>query len=253
MLLQDFSYEKRAVINPSDIFSPVPDMPERAVACFSHVTFSRLLDTLGGEEIAHSASANGDIPVYKTNYAGIPLALFMMPVGAPLCIGAMEEIAAMGVQKFVIFGTCGVLDRTIQDCAVILPTSALRDEGTSFHYAPPSDEISCNVDTAPVFARLLKELDIAYMTGKSWTTDAFYRETPEKVARRREAGCICVEMECASTAAWAAFRKKQVLHFFYAADNLDAEKWDPRALGNHSMKEVKDRIAILAAEAAIRI
>jgi purine-nucleoside phosphorylase len=80
-----------------------------------------------------------------------------------------------------------------------------------------------------------------------------YRETREKTARRRDAGCICVDMECASVAAVADFRSREALHFFYAADNLDAAEWDPRSLSNYDNLDAKDRIAMIALEAARRI
>ena len=80
-----------------------------------------------------------------------------------------------------------------------------------------------------------------------------YRETREKTARRKASGCICVDMECASVAAAAQFRGKEALHFFYAADNLDAEAWDERSLSNDAKLEEKDRIAAIALEAARRI
>lgn len=80
-----------------------------------------------------------------------------------------------------------------------------------------------------------------------------YRETGEKVARRKAQGCICVDMECASCAAVAQFRGKDVLQFFYAADNLGAEAWDQRSLSNSAMLVEKDRVALLALEAAARI
>ena len=49
-----------------------------------------------------------------------------------------EELFALGIESIVVFGTCGVLDSSIKDCAILLPTLAYRDEGTSFHYAQAS-------------------------------------------------------------------------------------------------------------------
>ena len=253
MLLTQFSPDSPAAISPSAVVPKIPGMPARAVSCFSHLTFSRLLRTLGGEPVAKTATANMDITVYKTLFKGVPLALFMIPVGESAAIGIMEEAAAMGIERFTVFGTCGVLKKEVSDCAVILPTAAVRDEGTSFHYAPPSDEILCNETTAPTFTGLLNELHIHFHTGKTWTTDAFYRETAEKIEECKRRGCICVEMEAAGLSAWAKFREKKLLHFFYAADNLDSEAWDPRSLSNSASLEQKDKIALLAAEAAVRI
>lgn len=254
MLLEEFDPCERAIFEPSRVFEPVEGMPKVAVSCFSFVTFERMLAIFpDAVQIREMKCASQRFPVYKVRYRDVELALYMSGVGAPLCAGNQEEIYAMGVETLVIFGTCGVLDRDIRDCAIILPTSAMRDEGTSYHYAPPSDEIEVNAQYGMLFRNLLRELNISCVEGKCWTTDSMFRETRGKTARRKAAGCICVDMECASVAAVARFRRKEALHFFYAADNLDAEEWDERSLSNFANLEEKDRIAMIALEAARRI
>ena len=253
MLLEEFDPERRAVINPDQVIKPVENMPEVAVTCFSRRTFERMLEDLDTEIIAWNGTANGEKPIYRAVYKGVPVALFTLDVGAPVSVGMLEEVFQMGVQKVVVFGTCGVLDSRIEDCSIIIPDRALRDEGTSYHYAPSSDEIEVNQKSMKMFTELLDELHVKYTVGKTWTTDSFYRETPEKVKRRKAAGCICVEMECSANAAVCDFRGKKLLQFFYAADNLDAEEWDSRSLANHSLMEDKNRIAAIALEAAVRM
>ena len=152
-----------------------------------------------------------------------------------------------------MFGTCGVLERSIDDCSIIIPQSAVRDEGTSYHYAPASDEISVNKKYNKDFIEILDEFSCSYTQGKVWTTDAFYRETPDKMKARKEHGCICVDMECSAVAAVAEFREKEVFQFFYAADNLDADEWDMRSLDNRDKLDEKDKAALLAMELAVKI
>lgn len=253
MKLEEFDSEKRAVINPSDTILPVSNMPETVVTCFAKETFERLLKEVHGKQIAETKLANMTIPIYKTTYKGTEIGLFMSDVGAPACIATLEDVYEMGAKRIVIFGTCGVLDAGISDCSIIIPDSAIRDEGTSFHYAPPSDEIEVNSKYKEDFCALLNEFGCNYTMGKVWTTDAFYRETKEKVARRKAEGCICVDMECSAAAALAQFREKEVFQFFYAADNLDQESWDSRSLGNHSNLLEKDKIATIAMEFAVKI
>ena len=165
----------------------------------------------------------------------------------------LEEVFAMGVRNVIVFGTCGVLDREIEDCSILIPNQAIRDEGTSYHYAPAENEIEVNGNYLGQFTDLLEAMNIYYTVGKVWTTDAFYRETVEKVKRRKEQGCICVDMECSANAAAARFRGRELFQFFYAADNLDAEQWDIRSLGNDAKLMEKDRIAMIALELAVRI
>ncbi|MBQ7850120.1 MAG: nucleoside phosphorylase [Clostridia bacterium] len=254
MLLYEFDPGETAIFTPEMVVQPLAGMPKVAVSCFSFVTFERMLAMFpDAEVIAELKCASQRFPVYKVRYRDVELALYLSGVGAPNCVGEQEEIYALGAECLVLFGTCGVLDRNIADCAIILPDAAMRDEGTSYHYAPPSDEIAVNVRHADLFLSLLEELQVSCVTGKTWTTDSMYRETREKTARRKTAGCVCVDMECASVAAAAQFRRKEALHFFYAADNLDAEEWDERSLSNNARLDEKDRIAAIALEAGRRI
>ena len=253
MILTEFDINKIAVINPYDIVNPVEGMPKVAVTCYAKETFERMLAGFEAEQIASTSTANGIIPIYKVTYKGMEMALFMNDVGAPASVALMEDLYQMGVEKIIIFGTCGVLEKSIDDCAIIIPNSAMRDEGTSYHYAPASDEIPVNEKYMSVFTGMLDELQIKYTVGKTWTTDAIYRETADKIKRRKEQGCICVDMECSADAAVAQFRGKDLVQFFYAADNLDAEEWDVRSLSNSAKLEEKDRIATIALELAVRI
>ena len=59
-----------------------------------------------------------------------------------MVVGLLEELKARGFKNFIVLGSCGVLDQSIQADKIILPSSALRDEGTSYHYAPASDEVA---------------------------------------------------------------------------------------------------------------
>ena len=253
MILEEFDKCRNSMINPWDIVDRIEGMPKVALTCFERRTFSALAENLSASEIASVSCANMVIPVYKATVDGTELALFNSYVGSAGCVGLLEEIFAMGVEKLVMFGTCGVLDPDIEDCSVIIPTSAVRDEGTSYHYAPPSDEIEVNRKYTDDFRRILDSHGCRYTQGKVWTTDALYRETREKIRRRRESGCICVDMECSAVAALAAFRGKDVFQFFYAADNLGAEEWDARSLSNHAEPEKNDRVAVLALELALHI
>ncbi len=253
MILTEFDINKIAVLNPYDIVNPVEGMPKVAVTCYAKETFERMLAGFEAEQIASTSTANGIIPIYKVTYKGVEIALFMMDVGAPASAALMEDVYQMGAEKIIIFGTCGVLEKSIDDCAIIIPNSAMRDEGTSYHYAPASDEIPVNEKYMSVFTGMLDELQIKYTVGKTWTTDAIYRETANKIKHRKEQGCICVDMECSADAAVAQFRGKDLVQFFYAADNLDAEEWDVRSLSNSAKLEEKDRIATIALELAVRI
>ena len=248
MVLYEFDSEKIAVINPHNIIQKIEGFPKIAVSCFSKDTFDRIVKELKGIEIASISGSNGKKPIYKVIYENIEVALFMMSVGAPSCVGDIEDMFCMGLEKLILFGTCGVLDKSIEDCSIIIPNYAIRDEGTSYHYAPPSDEIKVNKKYMNEFIEIVNKHELKHTIGKAWTTDAFYRETKQKVKQRKSQGCVCVEMECSAVAALADFREKEIFHFFYAADNLDHETWDSRSLSNDAKLIQKDKIATLAME-----
>ena len=257
MIINEFDENKKAIINPEDwIKSEVTvkgEMPKVAVTCFEGETFERLVKILDAEEIAITRNANQKFPIYKVKYKDKEIALYMTDMGAAGAGGQLEEIIALGVEKFIIFGSCGVLDKNIEDCSIIIPNSAVRDEGLSYHYVKPSDEIEVNTKYISEFTSLLDEVKCNYRIGKVWTTDAFYRETKTKMERRKEMGCICVDMECSALAAVAQFREKDIFQFFYTADCLEGDKWDKRSLSSDVKFEEKDLYANIAMELAVRI
>lgn len=256
MVLQEFDYDKEAILNPADLMRQMKvngTMPKVAVSCFERKNFERVLKLLNGEVIAITKNANDDFPIYKVAYKNTDLAMFMMDMGAAGAGGQLEEVYALGIEKVVVYGSCGVLDKEIEDCAIIIPNAAVRDEGLSYHYVPASDEMEVNKKYIPEFTAILDEVGIDYRIGKTWTTDAIYRETRAKMERRKEMGCICVEMECSAMAAVTQFREKELFQFLYAADNLDGERWDRRSLSDEVKFEEKDMFAQLALELAVQI
>ena len=252
MILEEFDESKTAVFDPTTVRKPNSDMPKIAVSCFSIDLLNRLVELFKGEKIDKTHNSNGDFPIYKINYNGVDIALFTSCVTAPAVVAEYEEIYALGVEKIIVFGTCGVLDKNIEDMAIIIPTSAIRDEGTSYHYCPSSEEINTNPKYINEFKKLLEEHNYSYTLGKTWTIDAIYRETRKKVERRKKQGCVCVEMESSAIFALAKFRGKEVFQFFYAADNLDGDEWNSRSLLKSNLSET-EKIGLLAINFAEKI
>lgn len=253
MLLNEFDCEKNAVINPDIFYKPVENFPETVISIFSHDLFYKIVEFLGGKEIAHTVDVDGRWPVYRVRYKNRSFAMYKARLGAPACVGCFEDIIPMGAKRVILLGNCGVLDKTIEDCGIIIPNRAIRDEGTSYHYAPASDYIQVNRKYIDLFRSVLESYGYPYRLGTTWTTDAFYRETRGKIAQRREMGAICVEMECAAMQAMCDFRNVDFFQFLYAGDNLDHSQWEPRSLSGEIRLEEKEKIALLAFELACRI
>ena len=154
----------------------------------------------------------------------------MATIGSPMFVGFLEELKARGFNNFIVLGSCGVLDQSIQADKIIIPSSALRDEGASYHYAPASDEIAYDETLLLTMENALNKSGIEHIRTKVWTTDAFYRETAAKVKRRLEAGAKVVDMESSAIMAWAQYRQANVYQFFYTADYVDHHnhEWDSR-------------------------
>ena len=116
--------------------------------------------------------------VYILRYRNIELTFFMAGVSGPWIGSDIEVLHAQGVKKVIIIGNCGVLDSKIDDCSIIIPTKGFRDEGTSYHYLPSSEMIDINTKYIDDFTKILSKYNFNYTKGYTWTTDAFYRETP---------------------------------------------------------------------------
>jgi uridine phosphorylase len=106
-----------------------------------------------------------------------------------LAAGFLDELIAVGVTKFIVCGGCGVLNPEIAAGHPVILTSAVRDEGTSYHYLPPSREVKPHPKAVEVLESVFKQAGLEYRMGKTWTTDAIYRETPGKRKKRMEEGC----------------------------------------------------------------
>ena len=253
MLLVEFDSCRRAVIDPDMIFQPVENFPETVVSVFSHQLFDAVRAFLGGVKIAETNDVDGVWPIYEVSYNGNRFAFCKARLGAPACVGLFEDVIALGARRIILLGNCGVLDRSIRDCGIIIPRRAIRDEGTSYHYAPAADFIDVNKAHADTFKAILDELGYPWVEGTTWTTDAFYRETPKKVEARKAMGAVCVEMECAAMQAMCDFRNVEFFQFLYAGDNLDHSNWDPRSLSGNVRLDHKQKIALLAFELAAKI
>jgi uridine phosphorylase len=133
-----------------------------------------------------------------------------------------------------------------------VPIAAIRDEGTSYHYLPPDREVHPSPEAVQAIVKVLSDHEIPYRLGKTWTTDAPYRETPRKVLRRRAEGCLTVEMEAAAFFAVAQFRDVTIGQILYGGDDVSGEaEWDHRDW--HSQFDVRERLFWLAAEACLQL
>lgn len=225
---------------PTDVIKPIDGFPEICVSTFSKEIIDRFASLDGSEIIAYLCTANGKYPIYQTTYGGKKIAFYLSLVGAPACVSCFEEVIAMGAKKFVFFGCCGVLGEEKVQNHMIVPTAAVRDEGTSYHYAAPQEELRPNPSSTAILKDCLAACGYSYVEGKIWTTDAIYRETIELIKERRQEGCIAVEMEYSALLAAAAYRNVPFIQFLYGADALREEEWQPNDLTDYGRSHAEN-------------
>lgn len=225
----EFDDDREAILSP-DVFKLKDGsaLPNTAVLCF----FQEVLEDLaanGRLRAVHTmASEIGPNPVYIYEEGGKPVTVLHPGVGAPLAVGFMEELIALGVTRFIACGGAGVLDRDIAVGHPVILTSAVRDEGTSYHYLPPTREVDASQAGVNALVTVFKEAGIDYRLGKAWTTDGLYRETKRKRSARMAEGCSVVEMEAAAFFAAAQFRGVVFGQVVYGGDLVVPEGWDQR-------------------------
>jgi uridine phosphorylase len=227
------------------------DVSEHCVVCF----FKEVIDEVVAEKhagiVVNNHWEDGPHPVYEMDHGGRRLAFYHPGVGAAISAGLLEEAIAFGCRKFIVCGGCGVLEKSLEVGHLVVVSGAIRDEGTSYHYLPAGREVKANELGITALTSLLKDRNQPHQVGRTWTTDAPYRETQAKVAKRREEGCLTVEMEAAGLMAVAEFRNVVLGQVLYGGDDLSGGQWDNR--GWQSRSEVRKNLFWLAADACLSL
>jgi uridine phosphorylase len=246
----EFDPAREALTEPSKIIKP-RDMPEHCVICF----FSEVVDKVASEHAARvivdTRWEDGPQRIHEIDVNDRRLAFYHPGIGSAMSAALLEEAIAFGCREFIACGGAGVLNKDIAVGHLIVVSSAVRDEGASYHYLPPSREVVANETGVQALVRALENRSVPHMVGKTWTTDAPYRETPARIARRREEGCLTVEMESAGMMAVAQFRGVTFGQVLYGGDDLSGAEWDNRAW--QSRKDVRENLFWLCAEACLSL
>lgn len=188
----EYDTESQAVIMPED--STDFHFPERAVMLFMDKEIDEYVNENNCEVIGQFVSITKQFHVYKVVHNGVEIAVCQAPLGGAASVQIMEQLIAGGVKKIIAAGCCGAL-YSDNEGDFYIPISAIRQEGTSYHYLPPSRAIELNQVAINAIEKTLHEQKFSYKKCKTWTTDGFYRETKEMVKYRKAEGCSVVEME----------------------------------------------------------
>lgn len=148
-------------------------------------------------------------------------------VGAPVIGVLVEEFTAWGVAEFVWLGIAGGLQSSLQCGDLVLVETAVRDEGTSYHYLPAAPTVAASQALTAGLETAVRSTNISLHKGLTWTTDAPYRETAVAVTHYQQQGAQTVEMEVAALFAVAQYCQKQAAALLAVSDSLASGIWQP--------------------------
>lgn len=158
--------------------------------------------------------------LYRLTHDGMDLGIVPCAVGASFAVLVAEELFASGCRFLVSITSSGQLVDARPPPYFILIEKALRDEGTSYHYLPPSEFSHAEPRLIAELSGAFQGLHIPVEQGATWTTDAPFRETPTAIAARKSLGLLAVEMEAAALYAFAKARSKPVICFAHVTNQM---------------------------------
>ena len=212
-------------------------LPKKAAFLFLGDTVDSYALTSNAKKIAEFISITKVFPIYEIDYKNEKICIVAAPAGASASVQLLDWLIGYGVETVIAIGSCGALV-DIPENTFIIPTRALRDEGTSYHYLPAERYVTIDENVVKSIENTFSSKNIPYIECMTWTTDGFFRETMELVEYRREEGCAVVEMECSALAACAKFRNIRFGEVFYTADTLaNTELYDERDWGKKSLNK----------------
>lgn len=221
----EFDDNQTAKLNPLH-FMDRPFDTDKMVITF----FPEVMDKLVAEEkiiLERKIDGENIVPVYR--FVDSDILITLGAVGCPSCGGNLDLFNAMGITKVMFCGGGGVLDKNIEVGRILVVDGAIRDEGFSYHYIKPSKYIYTDPSVTGKITRYLEDNSIAYIQGLTWTTDAIFRETADRIAQRKEEGAKIVEMEQAGCIAVAQFRGFDYGALIYGGDDVSQDEWSNRS------------------------
>ena len=245
MITDSFDNVSEAIITPRAFFGEKKNICDTAILTFSREIYATVLEKYPGEVIGEITAANKVKPLHLITVDGIKVIFYISEIGSALASTDVIEVNwKTGAEKFIMFGSAGALAPELTTGKYVIPTESYRDEGMSYHYAPPADYIK--IRNAGFMEKLFTEKHIPFILGKAWTTDAVYMETREHVRRRKEDGCIAVEMELAGVQSVCDYYGFELYDFLATGDVVDQPEYDPDGLheANHSFEKFDIAIEI---------
>ena len=243
MITDSFDSKTEPIISLEMVYGEKKHLTDSCIITYSQVIYKTVLSSYPCEQIACVRAVSGDIPIYAFPHAGRKIAFYLSPIGATCAAQCLLEANWLtGAEKYIVFGSAGSLDAEKTANHFVIPTEAYRDEGMSYHYAPPSDYIT--VRNSETIKSIFDDLRVPCVTGKTWTTDAILRETRGQMASRAAEGCIAVEMEIAGLQAVCDFHGLGLYPFLVTGDVLSEDGYSLGTLADANHNVDKFRLAL---------
>jgi uridine phosphorylase len=188
-------------------------------------------------------------PCYHTRLdtftlAGKTVGIVGCAVGAPFAVLIAEELFASGCRLLLSMTSAGQIVPAGRPPYFVIIERALRDEGTSYHYAPPAEYAVAEASLVALAADALGKQGRDVVIGASWTTDAPFRETADAIEAARAKGVLAVEMEAAALYAFARKTGAQVLCLAHVTNTMGQAEQD---FEKGEADGTADALAVLAA------
>lgn len=151
---------------------------------------------------------------------GVEFGIVGCAVGASFAVLVAEEMFAAGCSLLISVTSAGQIQALDEPPYFLLIEHALRDEGTSYHYLPPSDYVDIDGDLLERVSGVLTTVVVPVYVGTAWTTDAPFRETSFAIEKAKATGIHAVEMEAAALYAFAQAREKSVVCFAHVTNQM---------------------------------
>ncbi len=199
--------------------------PTVLLAFQTHIA-DQLVHETHARPMGEGFSTQAVAPFWNGTLGGAPISIQRLPIGAPMAASAFELLIESGARTFIVAGIAGSLTPDVPIGGIVIPTGALREEGTSYHYLPPEADPATDAGLTAALVMAAEARGFTPGVGRVWTTDAIFREMGWKVRQYGAAGILAVEMELAALLAVAQVRGVRLAAVLAISDEL-FHPWTP--------------------------
>ncbi|MFC4450528.1 nucleoside phosphorylase [Halorussus aquaticus] len=230
-------YDAEALFSPAEAVAEqddgLPDVPPAVILGFQDVLYEEVADRA---DDAVNVVRGQSVHLLNDDVGFIG----DFGIGAPVTAIVTENLLAAGAEVVCILGGCGCLQRSIPSNDAILPTRAIRDEGVSYHYLPPDEEVRATPELVDALDASLSDAGVDTHRGPTWTTSAYYRETVPEIERYAEEGVVSLGMETAAMFAVAEYRDADAAVVHEIGDHLTPDEWESGVEREENLTEFLD-------------